>query len=55
VHAVGQQAYLGPGQADGLMPGLVDGHGHQGDGDLLTGGDQHVQLALGRVAGDLVG
>ena len=37
-----------------LAEGL-DGHGHQGDGDLLAGGQEHVHFAGRRLLGDLAG
>ena len=46
---VGDQPDLPAGEADGLVALGVDGHGHQGDGDLLAGGEELVHLALGRV------
>ena len=36
-------------------PRRLDGHGHQGDGDLLAGGQQHVHLAGRRLLADLAG
>ena len=55
VGAVGDDADLGAGEADGLLAELLDGHGHQRDGDLLAGGQEHVHLAGRRVLGDLAG
>ena len=36
-------------------PERLDRHGHQGDGDLLAGGQQHVHLAGRRLLADLAG
>ncbi len=55
VGAVGDDADLRPGEADRLLAQLVDGHGDQGDADLLAGGQQHVHLAGRRLLGDLAG
>ena len=55
VGAVGDDADLGAGEADGLLAERLDGHGHQGDGDLLAGGQEHVHLAGRRLVGDLAG
>ena len=45
---VGDQADLPAGEADGLVALGMDGHGHQGDCDLLAGGQELVHLALRR-------
>ena len=34
-----------PGQADGRLAQILDGHRHQGDRLLLAGGQQHVHFA----------
>ena len=55
-------AVLGPGPDAGLLPGQRDGghahalqaHRHQGSRDGLAVGDQHVQLAAGRLIADAV-
>ncbi len=52
---VGDQADLAAGEADGLVALGVDGHGHQGDGDLLAGGQKLVHFPLGRVGADFLG
>ncbi len=36
-------------------PSALDGHGHEGDGDLLAGGQEHVHLAGRRLLADLAG
>ncbi len=55
VGAVGDDADLGAGKADGLLAQGLDGHGQESDGDLLAGGQEHVHLAGRRVLGDLAG
>ena len=37
------------------MPLRMDGHGHEGDGDLFAGGEELVELALGGIFADLFG
>ena len=51
----GLHAHLPAGEADDGVAHLLDAHGGQGDGDLLTGGEEHVHLALGSVGVDLHG
>ena len=36
-------------------PSALDRHGHQRDGDLLAGGQEHVHFAGRRLLGDLAG
>ncbi len=55
VSRIGEDADLVARERDGLMPKFVHGHGEQRDCDLLTRGEQHVHLTLGRVRGDLGG
>ena len=55
VRTVGDDADLGAGEADGLFAERLDGHGHEGDGDLLAGRQQHVHLAGRRMLADLAG
>ena len=55
VKAVGDDADLGAGEADGLFAKALDGHGHEGDGDLLAGRQQHVHLAGRRMIADFAG
>lgn len=55
VDVVGDETDLPAGQADRLVSALVDGHGHEGDADLLAGGQEHIHLPAGRVLGDLAG
>ena len=55
VDAVGDDADLRPGQTDGLVAQRVDGHGHERHAHLLTGREQHVHFAGGRLVGDLTG
>ena len=45
VHAIGNQADLPPGEADGLLAKLGDSHGQKRHGDHLAGGKQRVHLA----------
>ena len=45
VGAVGLDARLAAGEADGLVAQSLDGHGQKRHGDLLAGGQQPVQLA----------
>ena len=54
IGAVGDEAGLPAGQADGRDADLLQGHGQQGDGDLLAGGQQHIHLAAGRAVRDLL-
>ncbi|MNS27702.1 hypothetical protein D3C72_596560 [compost metagenome] len=54
VQRLGADARLGARQGNRLVARVVDGHRHQGDRDLLAGGEQHVDLARGGLAGDLV-
>ena len=53
VKAVGDDADLAAGEADGRHTEGLDGDGHQGDGDLLAGGEQHVQLTPRRPVAEL--
>ena len=53
VGAVGVEAGLPTGQADGRDAQLLQRHGQQRDRDLLTGRQQHIHLAVGLVRGDL--
>src|SRR5262249_45000363 len=55
VEAVGDDADLGAGEADGLFTERLDGHGHEGDGDLLASGQQHVHFTGGRLVADFLG
>jgi hypothetical protein len=52
---VGDDAALASGEADGRDAELVQGHGEKGHADALAAGEQHVQLAPGRVQGHLLG
>ena len=53
--AVGQHPDLAAGVALGQTTDVLQGHGQQADGDLLTGGRHHVQLSRIRVGLDLPG
>ena len=53
VGRVGAEARLPPGQGDHRIAHGLDGHGAQGAGDLLPGGQQHIHLPLGGVGVDL--
>ena len=55
VRGVGHDARLGPGQRDGAMAEVVDGHGAQGARHALARRQQHVHLARVGVRRDLVG
>ena len=44
---VGDQPDLPAGEADRLVALGVDRHGHQGDGDLLAGGQELIHFAFG--------
>ena len=46
---------LRTGEADRFFAERLDRHGHQGDGDLLAGGQEHVHLACGRMLADFLG
>ena len=52
VGAVGAEARLPAGQADGMAAQLVQGHGQQRNADLLAGGQQHIHFTRRRVVGD---
>ena len=52
VGAVGAEARLPAGQADGMAAQLVQRHGQQCDADLLAGGQQHIHLTRRGVMGD---
>ena len=55
VAAVGLEAGLPAGQGDHGQAHGLNGHGAQGAGDLLAGGQQHIHLPLGCVGVDLLG
>ncbi len=55
VHPVGDDAGLRAGQRNGLHAQPVQGQGGEGDGLLLAGGKENVELARGRVRVDLAG
>ena len=46
VNGVGEHSRLPASQRDGLIAHLLNGHGAQGNGDLLAGGQQHIHLTL---------
>ncbi len=52
---VGEDAHLRAGVALGLQAQVLQRHGQQGDGDLLAGGDHHVQFARIGLSLDLLG
>ena len=52
VTGVGEESGLLTGERMRTVPGGVNGHGEKAHGDALTGGHQHVHLALGRVGVD---
>ena len=53
VGAVGAEACLPAGQADGMAAQLVQRHGQQRNADLLAGSQQHIHFTSRRVVGDL--
>ena len=55
VEAIGDDADLGASEADGRLAQVLDGHGHEGDGDLFAGGQEHVHFAGGRPIADFAG
>ena len=55
VAAGGDHAGLRPGERPRLVAVRGDGDRQQRHGDPLAGGEQHVELAAGRVVGDLAG
>ena len=55
VPGVGQDPGLGAGVGAGGYAQLAHGHGQQGHGDALAGGQEDVHLAGGRVVGQGVG
>ena len=55
VAAGGDDAGLRAGEGPRLVAVRGDGDGQQRHGDPLAGGEQHVELAAGRVVGDLTG
>ena len=55
VLAIGVDANLTGGEADGRLPQLVNSHGHQSHRLLLARGHQHVQFSPGRRGADVVG
>ena len=55
IGGVGAEARLPARQGDHRVAHGLDGHGAQGAGDLLTGGQQHIHLPLGGVGVDLRG
>ena len=54
VVAVGLEARLPAGEGDHREAQGLDGHGAEGAGDLLSGGQQHIHLTLGRPGVDLL-
>ena len=55
IGGVGAEARLPARQGDHRVAHGLDGHGAQGAGDLLAGGQQHIHLPLGGVGVDLRG
>ena len=43
-YKVGEHPRLPAGEGDDLVAHALDGHGAQGNGDLLAGGQQHIHL-----------
>ena len=52
---VGDQPDLPAGEADHLVALRMDGHGHQRDRHLFSGGEKLIHLALGRIVADFFG
>src|SRR5262249_60071844 len=44
MEAVSDDSDLGAGEADGGLVERLDSHGHESDGDLLAGGQEHIHL-----------
>ncbi len=55
VITVGHDADLGAGEADGRLTQRLNGHGHERNGNLLAGGQEHVHLTGRRLVADLAG
>ena len=55
VSGIGVHARLPAGEGDHLIAHPLNGHGAQGDGDLLAGGQEHIHLPLGGVGIELLG
>jgi hypothetical protein len=55
VRRIGDDPGLATGEADRLDTEICQGHAQQRHGDSLPGRDQHVHLAAGLRAGDVVG
>jgi hypothetical protein len=55
VRTVGDNADLGAGEADGAFAERLNGHRHEGDGNLLAGGQKHVHFAGGRRVAQFAG
>ena len=55
VHGVGDDPHLAAGEAHRLDPHIGEGHAQQRHADALAGGEQHVHLAAGMSAADVVG
>ena len=53
IGAVGAEASLPAGQADGMAAQLIQCHGQQRNADLLAAGQQHIHFTGRRVVGDL--
>ena len=55
VGGVGAEPRLPPGQGDDRIAHSLNGHGAQGTGNLLPGGQEHIHLPLGAVGIDFSG
>ena len=55
MEAVGDEPDLCAGEADCGDTQAANGHGHQGDANLLASRQQHIHLAGWRVLGDFLG
>ena len=54
VFRIGAQTHLPPQQGDGGNPHLLQRHGAEGNGDLLSGDHKHIQLAAVGLRADLM-
>lgn len=54
MRCIGDDTRLGSGERYRVIALIVDGHGQEGRGYPLAGGQEHVHLAGGRIVGDLL-
>ncbi len=55
MRAIGTDTDLSTRETDGFGAERMNGHGHEGDADLLAGREEHIHLAAGGVVCDLLG